>query len=309
MKQSVIGIADTNDRGRSLEEIAVALERTEEFRILRRLRPHDEFIAGIPDVQTKIGLVVDVETTGLDTSRDEVIELAMLKFAYLPDGRVSRVIDTFAALNEPTIAVTDEITALTGITNEMLAGQKIDGAAVESFVSDVAVVIAHQAAFDRQFSERYWETFQHRPWACSATQVNWRALGFEGARLVQLLAGIGMFHDAHRAVDDCRALLEILAFRPDGQAETFLGKLLGAARRKTVRIWAESSPFEMKDQLKRRAYRWSDGADGGRKSWYVDIDATMADAELRFLRTEIYGREVDPPMKEFTAFDRFSRRS
>ena len=42
-------------------------------------------------------------------------------------------------------------------------------------------------------------------------QIEWRAHGFEGSRLGYLLNGIGLFHRSHRAVDDCYALLEILA--------------------------------------------------------------------------------------------------
>lgn len=309
MEHSVISMPRATIRDRSLDEIAAALERTADFRILRRLRPRNEFTNGSSDRNAKIGLVLDVETTGLDTGREEVIELGLLKFSYLPDSSVVRVLGEFAAFSEPTVPVTPEITDLTGITNEMLAGQKIDPAAVVSFVSDVAIVIAHNAGFDRKFAERYWPTFEHLPWACSATQIDWRGLGFEGARLVHLLAGIGLFHDAHRAADDCRGLLEVLAFQPDGQAETLLGKLLTSARRTTTRIWAENSPFELKDALKRRGYRWSDGADGRQKSWFVDVDVSAQEAELHFLRTEIYGRDVDLRTEEITAFKRFSSRS
>jgi DNA polymerase-3 subunit epsilon len=306
--QPVAALPEAADPDRSLEEIALALERTNEFRILRRLKPRVEYTAGISGPDTRTALILDVETTGLDTARNEAIELGMLKFSYLPDGRVGRVLDTFAAFNEPTLPVPAEIRELTGISNEMLAGRRIDPDEVASFASDVSVVIAHNAAFDRRFAERYWPLFEHVPWACSATQVDWRSLGFEGARLGHLLAGIGLFHDAHRAVDDCRALLEVLAFRPDGQPETFLGRLLNRARRKSIRVWAEQSPFEMKDQLKRRGYRWSDGADGSRKSWYADVDEASSQAEILFLREEIYGRDVDLGTEELTAYNRFSNR-
>lgn len=306
MKQHATTTFDATGEARSLEEIAAALERTENFRVLRRLRPRQEFLGDIPGEKTKIGLLVDVETTGLDKRKDEVIELGILKFEYVPDGRVCRVLDTFAAFNEPSIPVPSEITDLTGITNEMLAGQKIDGAAVASFTIDAAVAIAHHAAFDKPFVTRSWPSFDHLPFACSATQVNWRNLGFESGKLVHILAGIGLFHDAHRAVDDCRALIEVLAYRPDGGAEPVLGKLLSAARKKTARIFAEQSPYEFKHRLKKRGYHWSDGTDGGRKCWYIDVDAALREAELRFLRTEIYGRDVEINVQELDAFTRFS---
>src|SRR5262249_20805023 len=62
-----------------------------------------------------------------------------------------------------------------------------------------------------KFAEHYWPDFEHKPWGCSVTEVQWRAHGFEGSRLAYLLMGAGFFHKAHRAVDDCHALLEILA--------------------------------------------------------------------------------------------------
>ena len=47
-----------------------------------------------------------------------------------------------------------------------------------------------------------------------------------------------------------------------------MSALLATARRPTVRLWAEGSPFETKDLLKARSYRWSQR----RRSWYVDLD-------------------------------------
>jgi DNA polymerase-3 subunit epsilon len=76
-----------------------------------------------------------------------------------------------------------------------------------------------------------------------------------------------------------------------------------------MRLWAEQSPFELKDALKRRGYRWSDGADGRPRSWYVDLDESRLDDEIAFLRTEIYLREAEPSVQTLTALDRFSIRA
>lgn len=67
-----------------------------------------------------------------------------------------------------------------------------------------------------------------------------------------------------------------------------------AARKPTLRLWAEQSPFELKDSLKRRGYRWNDGSDGRPKSWFVDVDEAGLDGEIAFLRTEIYMSGVEP---------------
>jgi DNA polymerase-3 subunit epsilon len=91
--------------------------------------------------------------------------------------------------------------------------------------------------------------------ACSSTGIDWRKHGFAGAKLAYLLSECGLFHGAHRALDDCHATLEILARPLPGISTTPLATLLDRARRKTFRIWAENAPFDLKDFLKRRRYR------------------------------------------------------
>ena len=289
-----------------LAAMAETLEQSGEYRVLRRLPFRQSFSA--PTEATKVGILFDVETTGLDTASDEVVELGMVKFSYHPDGTVAGVLDTFSSLNEPSRPIPEETIKLHGITNEMAAGHKIDGDAITAFVSDAAVVIAHNAAFDRKFAERYWPIFAEKPWACSVNQIDWRAHGFEGSRLGYLLGGIGMFHRSHRAVDDCHALLEILAHTISGANRTALSLLLENARRKTVRIWAEQAPFDLKDELKKRGYRWSTGNEGRPKAWYIDLDEAKRDDEITYLRQCIYLRDVDLFAQTLSAFDRFSIR-
>jgi DNA polymerase-3 subunit epsilon len=291
----------------SLAAMAAALGQSQDYRVLRRLIPRSISTSPV-DQAVKTGILLDVETTGLDVQKDEVIELAMVKFDYVGDGRIVGVRDVFSSFNEPSIPIPAEVTALTGITEEMVAGHRINASAVEFFVRDSVITIAHNSAFDRKFAERFWPVFEHKAWGCSATEVEWRQHGFAGAQLGYLLNGAGLFHQAHRAVDDCHALLEILAVDLPAAGAPALAVLLEQARKKTVRVWAENSPFELKDVLKRRGYRWSDGSDGRPRSWYVDVEETAVDAEIAFLKSEIYLREVAPRLQTLTAFTRFSGR-
>jgi DNA polymerase-3 subunit epsilon len=72
----------------------------------------------------------------------------MIKFDYSADGRIVGVRDTLSAFNEPSVPISAEVTELTGITNEMVAGQRIDAAAVTDFVDGSVISIAHNSAFD-----------------------------------------------------------------------------------------------------------------------------------------------------------------
>jgi DNA polymerase-3 subunit epsilon len=290
----------------SLAAMADALSRSPDFRVLRRLVPRHPYRPSAGH-EVRTAVLLDTETTGLDHAKDEIIELGMVKFDYSPDGRIVGVRDTFSAFNEPSGPISAEVTALTGITHEMVAGHKFDGAAIMAFVEDAVIVIAHNSGFDRKFAERYWPVFEHKAWGCSMSEIDWRKHGFAGAQLGYLLNGAGFFHHAHRAVDDCHALLEILDFvLPTGAPA--LPLLLETARKKTVRVWAEQSPFELKDSLKRRGYRWSDGTDGRPKSWYIDVCEAALEDEIAFLKREIYLRDVAPTLQTLTALTRFSAR-
>ncbi len=160
--------------------------------------------------------------------------------------------------------------------------------------------VAHNAGFDRPFCEAFSHLFSGKAWACSNLR------GYEGTKLGYLIGQAGYFHEGHRAVDDCFALLEVLAREVNGSASTAFAELCEASQRSRVRIFAENSPFDMKDHLKARGDRWSDGSDGRPKSCWIEVGEEALDKELHNLRAEIYRYpDADPPIKPLTAFDRF----
>jgi DNA polymerase-3 subunit epsilon len=290
-----------------LETLAQTLEATGDYRVIRRLKPRPRTIppSGTP---LRLGLVVDVETTGLDPQRDEIIEIAMTPFTYGLDGAVFSVDESFQGLRQPSEPISPEITAITGITNEMVAGQVIEPAAVAKFAAPASLVIAHSAAFDRRFLERFSDVFSTKPWACSLGQIDWAAEGFEGTKLAYLAQATGFFYDRHRAMHDCLATIELLAMRLPRSDVTGLSRLLDGARAVTCRIWAENSPFDLKETLKARGYRWNGDPGPQPRAWYIDVPESQREAEVRFLRSEIYRREVDPLVRRIDAYDRFSDR-
>ena len=190
----------------------------------------------------------------------------------------------------------------------MVLGKTIDTLQVENFIKDAALVIAHNAAFDRRFLERLAPSFALKAWGCSQSQIDWAQEEMEGTRLPYLVAAAGFFYDKHRAENDCHAAVELLASPLPISLVTGLAKLLENARKPSWRIWAENSPFEFKDILKARGYRWNGDGTATPRAWYVDVADDAKSAELTYLQSEIYQREVDLLVKKIDAFNRFSDR-
>ena len=57
--------------------------------------------------------------------------------------------------------------------------------------------------------------------------------------------------------------------------------------------------------LKSRGYRWNAGDDGRPKAWWTEVDEEVLDVELRFLKREVYLREVDLRREHITAYERY----
>ena len=121
----------------------------DQWRLLRRLRVPDRF----NDTQSgkvKRALVIDVETTGLSTQNDDVVQLAMLPFDYEEEsGQILTVHKelAFEGLREPAVPISQEASLITGITDGMVAGKSFDDAAVAAVVTEADLVIAHNAYF------------------------------------------------------------------------------------------------------------------------------------------------------------------
>lgn len=153
------------------EEMVAHLIETGDFKVLRRVIPR-AYINKPDRSETRRGLDVDVETTGLSTMNDEIIELAMVPFDYGLDDRIFEIHQPFQSFNEPEAPILEEITKITGIDKSMVQGHKIDIEQVDQFISDTDIIIAHNASFDRRFLERLSLAVTLVPWTRSATQID-----------------------------------------------------------------------------------------------------------------------------------------
>ena len=291
------------------ETAALLLAAHDDYRVLRRIGPPIKW--GLPkNVRaSRKGLYVDVETTGLDLDTDEIIEVALLPFEYDPHtGQILHVHEDLALdeFRDPGIPIPPETSQIHGITDDLVKGKCVDEEALIRLVADADLMIAHNAAFDRPMLERVWQCFEHKAWACSFADIDWRAEGFGAGKLDYVLMQQGWFFDSHRAKADCLAGVFLLGLTLPHSNEHAMRALLESARKQQFSIRAIGAPFEMKDNLRKRGYRWDPGDPTREKAWWTIIED--AQVELKWLQENIYERDIQLPIKPVQPNDRFSKR-
>ena len=256
-----------------------------DYRVLRRLVPCTDY-GPVGAAGTQRVIVLDTETTGLDARNEKIIELAMLSVLVdtatgLPVGPVT----VFEAFEDPGKPIPPQITEITGIDDSMVQGQHIDDSLVTALVAQADLIVAHNAGFDRPFVEARWPVFATKSWNCSFAGIDWKKEGSGSAKLEFLASERGWFYDAHRAQVDCHALLQILS-SPLRDGMTGLSRLLAGAGQTRFKLRATGAPFDAKDQLKSRGYRWD--AEG--RVWWCSLPSDdLLQAECTWLREAVYG--------------------
>ena len=285
------------------------IAQTDDFRLLERIPVTKPGLVLPYELAKAVGderpiVFLDTETTGLSADSDVIIELGLVRASYSPSAKKLVSIDRIvSAYEDPGKPLSPFITELTGITDDMVRGKHIDEKTVASCLENASLIVAHNASFDRPFFEKRFTGFDDMNWACSLEGIDWNRLGFSRRKLEDLSLKSGYFYEAHRATIDCLALAWLLHIHPDAMAD-----LLEQAGRKTITVHAFGAPFEVRDTLKTRGYRWHDGTSGPNRHWWKEIPETALEEEKNFL-DELYPNGSDRAGFETrTAADRFKRR-
>lgn len=264
------------------------------------------------DPKSFIATIIDLETMGLDPKNHEIIEIGLLSFSFSSADGILDIVTTYNELNDPGKPIPEEVTKVTGIRDEDVKGKAIDWEYVSQSLKTSHLVICHNSAFDRNFLEMQTpETIQvivqSLPFACTVRDIDWKEYGIESSKLDYINWKLGYFYDGHRAINDCWATLNVLL-----QAEGVFDELKSNVRKREVIICAKDAPFDKKDLLKARNYRWSDGAARLPKGWWICIASTLLDEEKQWLDEEIYERQGASnkiPQGDITARNRYSFRA
>ena len=145
-------------------------------------------------------VAIDIETTGLDSQRDAIIEIAAVRF----NG--NRVEGEWSKLINPGRPIPGDITQLTGITDDMLRGAPPINAVIQELVDFIGnePVVGHNVRFDLGFLQKHnilrlnkvIDTYELAAIALPGnSRYNLGTLGFTLGIPIQNL---------HRALDDAR---------------------------------------------------------------------------------------------------------
>ncbi len=225
----------------------------------------------------KYGLIVDVETTGLNAKQDKVIEVGLVEFQ-IDVGGQHAITSMYSGLEDPKTPIPPLITELTHLTDDIVRGQEIDWRLVRKCWERASFVIAHNAEFDRAFLQSH-TVLQDLPkhWACSLRHIDWRSKKFGSQKLNYLAADHGFANPfAHRAMFDCATTFRLIS--------PHLTELIESSYEPEFELTAVGAPFETKDILKSAGYFW----DNEKRAWRIRVGPRRLNEQREFLATQVY---------------------
>lgn len=227
-----------------------------------------------------IALILDVETTGKDPLRDEIIEVAGLTWstAHRAAGNSFSVL-----VKRPT----NGAVTVNGITPELAMQHGLEpGVAIDMvgrWMEKSDVVVAHNADFDKSFFPDGIQ--RRRPWLCTQDDFDWPCPSPKNGLIDILLAhGLGVSH-AHRAHVDAENIARL--FEACVRMGHDIEKMFERAMRPKRRYRAKVS-FGNNELAKAAGFRWVPE----RKSWVrkiADEDVAAAREKYTFEIEEMLG--------------------
>jgi DNA polymerase-3 subunit epsilon len=231
-----------------------------------------------------IVLGIDFETTGLNPDADRVIEVGAVTW----DTNTAMPLRLFSEfLWEPGLVVSEEVTAIHGITYDLLADYGRPYVSVFTVVADfmpeVEAVVGHNCTdFDKRFWEaeckRYGIQVQSKTWIDTAMDLKYPE-HITTRKLMHLAAEHGFLNTfSHRAIFDVMTMLQIFQkYDPVAALEY--------AKQPMMLVQALVS-YDDREKAKARGYRWQ----AETKRWLKPMrlpDVAVEKAECGFKIQEV----------------------
>ena len=153
-------------------------------------------------------ICIDLETTGLNPKRDRIIEIGAVKV------RNGQIVDTFQQLIDPKQELEERVEILTGISSLELKGQPTIQQRLPELKEFLGedILLGHRVLFDYSFLKR---TFTNEKISFERRGIDTLKLArqfvtdCDSKKLESLCKHYGITHQAHRALGDAQATVEL----------------------------------------------------------------------------------------------------
>ena len=154
-------------------------------------------------------VIFDIETTGLEAMKDEIIEIGACKVV---DGRIDEIFSTFV---KPSKHIPKEITTLTGITDDMVKDAPTINYVLPDFYKFCygATMVAHNISFDISFIYNAAKKLSYNfdnPLMDTLEMAHQKLPGLKNYKLGTIVERLNITLDnAHRAINDATATAKV----------------------------------------------------------------------------------------------------
>lgn len=232
--------------------------------------------------------IVHLKTTGFNNTVDEIIELAYLKVVISPEsGKIIKLINEASYLNEPSkIKLSPAVSEKTGITKEMLAGQKIDWNVIDVDLSSVDFIISFNAPFERPFLDKELPRL-HKRWVDVLSQIPWNEYGFKNKSLESLSLHHGFYFEDNRSLVISQVVAKLLDFTIPEKEDTYLSQLLTHLDDKGLLVIAQKAHYEKRFFFNQHEFSFNKPLNTWYK-FYTLKEASEAEKLLNEMKEEVY---------------------
>ena len=222
--------------------------------------------------------IIDLETTGLDPEKDNVIELGAILYSVQRQTILEQFSVLFGVKENPQEAI-----------NKINAQATWEGSDLEFSAKDILYgfiersdyFIAHNAEFDKQ-----WPIFSNTeiPWLCTYSDFIWPH-NDKPTSLINTCLNHGVaVTKAHRALTDCQLIAEL--FDRTSDLQELFKAAIARSQEPVYRVIANVN-FDNRDLAKAAGFHW----DSGTKRWYKDLkesDLAVQSKGWEFEHTKTY---------------------
>lgn len=227
-------------------------------------------------------MIIDTECTGLNTKKDEIVQLAFNLIEFDTEGNFYKVLYQYSSLQETQRKFHPKAALITNLNNEKLKGHSIDKETLKNLLEKTDVVIAFNASFDRPMLERFEPLFQKKYFACALEEIPYLELyGFGGSQELLLQKICNVYYGAHDALMDVNALTYLLSQKAPNSDKTLFYVLMKMSQASKTRVHIITEDYLDGDYLREKDFRYSPNT----RIFYKDVKDSELQETIDFIES------------------------